>query len=75
MTLCNSNNVRDLLCHYELKLHTVHKPMSLALNTFLSSFCSFTPVNEALFLSIFRVFNITIVFSGVKTQLINYFMG
>ena len=49
--------------------------MSLALNTFLSSFCSFTPVNEALFLSIFRVFNITIVFSGVKTQLINYFMG
>ena len=75
MTLCNSNNAHDLLCHYELRLHTVHKPMGLVLNIFESNFCSFITVNEALFLSLFRVFKITIVFSGVKTQLINYFMG
>ena len=49
--------------------------MGLVLNTFESSFCSFITVHEALFLSLFRVFKITIVFSGVKTQLINYFMG
>lgn len=75
MTLCNSNNAHDLLCHYEPRLHTVHKPMGHVLNTFESSFCFFIPVIEAPFLSLFRVFKITIVFSGVKTQLINYFMG
>lgn len=75
MTLCNSNNARDWLCHYGLKLHTIHKPMDLALNTFESSSCFFTTVNEALFPFLFIVFKITIVFSEARTRLFNYFMG
>ena len=70
-TWCNSNNVHDLLCHYELKQHRVNKLKVLVWGIFVSIVYFFIRVDEAIFPFIFRVFKIKVVFFGAKIRLIS----